>query len=82
MGSKAKAVTDLGLDRLSTHGLLRELGEETISELLREAIEAGLAKVEVGQFPLVTLTEKGELVMHGADNYEMDWPAFTSRTHK
>jgi len=82
MGSKAKAIKDLGLDRLSTYGLLREFGEETISELLHEAIEAGLAKVEVGQFPLVTLTEKGELVMHGAIDYEMDWPLLTLRTQK
>ena len=54
--------------------ILRELGEDTIGELLREAINADLAKVEVGEYPLVTLTEKGELVMKGAQDYEMDWP--------
>lgn len=80
-GSRSKAVTKPGLDSLSTHGILRELGEDTIGELLREAINADLAKVEVGEYPLVTLTEKGELVMKGSRDYEMDWPVLHPAGH-
>ena len=73
-GSRAKAVLEAGLDRLSTYGILREEGETYTADLLREAVEAGLAQVSSGQYPTISLTPEGEAAMRGADNYQMVWP--------
>lgn len=73
-GSRVKAVLEAGLDRLSTYGILREEGETYTADLLREAVEAGLAQVSSGQYPTISLTPEGEAAMRGADNYQMVWP--------
>lgn len=74
VGSKARPVLDAGLDKLSTYGLLDEMNETMILELLREAIAAGLLKVEPGTYPVISLTAHGEAAMKGATNYMMVWP--------
>jgi len=73
-GSKARPVLDAGLDKLSTYGLLAEMNETMILELLREAIAAGLLKVEPGTYPVISLTPQGESAMRGLTNYMMVWP--------
>ncbi len=74
VGSKAATVTSAGLDRLSTYGLLQKEGETYVSALLGEAIEAGLAEVQAGQYPVVTLGPNGEAAMRGGVDYQLAWP--------
>jgi len=78
-GSKARPVLDASLDRLSTYGLLKELNEQVILELLREAIAAGLLRVEPGTYPVITLTPRGEAAMRGDRDYVMVWPGERGR---
>lgn len=73
-GSKAKPILDAGLQELSTYGLLREMGETMVLEFLREAISAGLLKVEPGNYPVLALTPMGEAAMRGDTGYKMVWP--------
>jgi ATP-dependent DNA helicase RecQ len=67
VGSTSVKVTRLGLDRLSTYGLLRHLTEveatELIDAILRQRL---LQQLEVERFkPVVQLTPRGEQVMKG-----------------
>lgn len=67
VGSTSAKVTKLGLNRLSTYGLLKRLTEdeaiELIDALLRQRL---LSQVEVDRFkPVMQLTPRGEQVMRG-----------------
>ncbi len=63
VGSRSKAVLDAGLDRLSTYGLLRDLGEDYVWALLDALIRAGCLEVSAGQYPTLSLTSPGREVM-------------------
>ena len=67
VGSTSGKISKLGLDRLSTFGLLQQLAEDEaidlIDALLRQRL---LSQVEVDRFkPVVQLTPRGEQVMRG-----------------
>jgi ATP-dependent DNA helicase RecQ len=67
IGSSAAKITKLGLQKLSTYGLLKQLTEdeaiELIDALLRQRL---LQQVEVDRFkPVMQLTPRGEQVMKG-----------------
>jgi ATP-dependent DNA helicase RecQ len=65
VGSTAARVTRLGLNRLSTYGLLSHLSEDEATELIDALLRQRLiAQVEVDRFkPVVQLTPRGEQVM-------------------
>jgi len=63
VGSRSKDVLDAGLDRLSTYGLLRDLGEDYVWALLNELIKAGCIEVSAGPYPTLSLTPLGRDVM-------------------
>lgn len=74
-GSKSKDVFDLGLDSLSTYGLLKEVDQAYIYNLLQTCIEEGLVEIveHVGQ-PVVLLPDKGRAVMKDPSVYVLTWP--------
>ena len=74
VGSKSKEVVEAGLDRLSTYGLLKELGTQTLNPMFREMERQGLIETSSGDYPLVSLTEKGIHHMKTGDNLKMRWP--------
>lgn len=74
LGSRAKEILEAGLDQLSTYGLLKIEGSAYVSELFREMENEGLIAVEVGDYPLVTLTQVGEEVMKGLRPCRLVWP--------
>jgi ATP-dependent DNA helicase RecQ len=41
---------------------------------MRSLADAGLLRTEAGEFPVVTLTEKGDKVMLGKSSYSLIWP--------
>ncbi|MEX2173890.1 MAG: RecQ family ATP-dependent DNA helicase [Pirellulaceae bacterium] len=67
VGSASAKVTKLGLERLSTYGLLKHLTEEQVTELIDALLRQRLLQqVEVERFkPVVQLTPRGEQVMRG-----------------
>ena len=74
-GSKSQEILTAQLDKLSTYGLLRDQGAGFLNRLMRSLAEAGLVKTETsGDYPLLTLTERGELAMRGELEYELLWP--------
>jgi ATP-dependent DNA helicase RecQ len=74
VGSRSQEILNAQLDRLSTHGLLRSEGVAYLNQLLRELQDSGMLISSGGQYPMVTLTERGDAVMKGLTDYELRWP--------
>lgn len=62
-GSQAADVAQGPLGRLSTYGLLSELGVRGCSELLHLLVEQGCCRIAGGDYPLLQITEEGADVM-------------------
>ncbi|MEO7933422.1 MAG: ATP-dependent DNA helicase RecQ [Chthoniobacterales bacterium] len=74
LGSRSREILAAGLDRLSTHGLLRSHGAAYLNELFRSLQESGLVLATGGPYPLMTLTAFGNKVMRGERGYTLRWP--------
>lgn len=79
VGSRSKEVLDTGLDRLSTYGLLRDLGEDYVWGLLNTLIRTGCLAVSSGQYPTLSLTELGGDVMRKNQKIPMVLPELKAR---
>lgn len=55
------------LSRLSTHGLLKDLGKDRALALLRRLVTAGLVELTAGDYPMAYLTARGISVMQGKE---------------
>jgi ATP-dependent DNA helicase RecQ len=74
VGSRSQEILNAQLDRLSTHGLLKSEGVAYLNQLLRELQDVGMLVSSGGQYPMVTLTRRGDEVMKGRDDYQLRWP--------
>ncbi len=73
-GSKSQEILRVRLHELSTYGILKEKGTAYLNELFHALHSAGLLVTQSGEFPLVTLTDKGEQIMKGEGGYSLVWP--------
>ena len=73
-GSRSQEVLGAGLDQLTTYGLLKDKGAGYLNGLLRALSDAGLLVTQTGEYPLLTLTPKGEQAMRGEVAYALVWP--------
>jgi len=74
MGSKSQEILRVRLNELSTYGLLKELGTAYLNELFRSIHDAGLIFTQRGEYPLISLTPRGEGVMLGKSTCDIIWP--------
>jgi len=74
VGSRSKEVIDARLDRLSTYGMLKDLGEDYVWGLLNALIRTGCLAVSNGQYPTLSLTELGGDVMRAKQKIPMVLP--------
>jgi ATP-dependent DNA helicase RecQ len=74
VGSKSKEIVDAGLDQLTTYGLLRDLGSQRLHPLFAEMEKAGLIVTSTGEYPVVTLTDRGAEVMRKGGVQSLRWP--------
>ena len=74
VGSRSQEILNVQLDRLSTHGLLKSEGVAYLNQLLRELQDTGMLVSSGGQYPMVTLTRRGDEVMKGLTDYQLRWP--------
>lgn len=74
VGSGAEGITQAGLDQLSTYGILKKEGKLFVEKLFDSMDEAGLIRIEEGEYPLLALTKKGAAVLFGKENCRMVWP--------
>lgn len=79
VGSKSQEILAAGLHHLTTYGMLKEQGTGYLTTLLRGLQEAQLLHLQQGEYPVLTLTARGEEVMRGAVNYQLAWPMIDRR---
>jgi ATP-dependent DNA helicase RecQ len=73
-GSKSQEILNSRLDRLTTYGILADKSAGYLNGLFRSMAEEGLVITQTADYPLMTLTEKGEAVMLGKASFELRWP--------
>jgi ATP-dependent DNA helicase RecQ len=73
-GSKVKALEQWGLTRLSTYGILKEMSQSDVLEIVEALIDARLIAVTGGEYPVLSLTENGRAAMAGKAPIEMVFP--------
>jgi len=74
MGSKSQDILRCQLEKLSTYGMLKDHGTAFLNTLIRSLIESGLLCIQKKEYPLLTITDRGERVMKGDTNYKLVWP--------
>ena len=76
MGSKSQEVMRVRLHEIKTYGALKECGTAYLNALFRSLQDAGLLVTQTtGDYPLVTITDRGEKVMMGETKYRVAWPS-------
>lgn len=73
-GSKSQELAAARLDKLSTHGILKEHGSSYVFALLTELEKAGLIMIRKTPYPLMSLTKRGTEAMTGNRDFTMSWP--------
>jgi ATP-dependent DNA helicase RecQ len=73
-GSKSQEILNNRLDQLTTYGILADKTTGYLNGLFRSLAEEGLVITQTGEYPLMTLSEKGEAVMLGKEGFELRWP--------
>ena len=74
-GSKSQEVLRVRLHELKTYGILKKQGTAYLNALARSLNNGGLIVTQMGEYPLVTLTPRGEQVMMGKTSYSLEWPS-------
>jgi len=64
-GSKAKKVLEYRFDKLPTYGIMRDLPEKEISDLINVLISEGYLALSDGQYPVVKLLQPAADVLQG-----------------
>ena len=75
VGSKSQEILRAHLHELKTYGLLKKEGTAYLNALARSLNHGGLIVTQMGEYPLVTLTPRGEQVMMGKTSYALEWPS-------
>jgi ATP-dependent DNA helicase RecQ len=64
-GSRNKKVTELGFDRLSTYGMLRDRNAKEVSDFIEFLISQELIAIEQGAYPTLYVSAKGKDILLG-----------------
>ena len=70
-GSRAKNVTQAGLDQLSTYGILSDMTQEELMAYIDALVAAGCLTVTGGPYPTVSITALGNEVMRERASVEL-----------
>ncbi|QCJ41436.1 DNA helicase RecQ [Bacillus sp. S3] len=64
-GSKNKKVIEMGFERLTTYGIMKDQGAKEVSDFIEFLISQELLAIEQGQFPTIYVSPKGKDVLLG-----------------
>ena len=64
-GSKSKRILDLGLDNLSTYGIMEEYTEATIKEMIMVLVSMDYIHMTADKYPVLKLRPSSALVLKG-----------------
>ena len=79
-GSRSREVLEAKLDQLTTYGMLKSMGSSGLQQLFQEMEKHGLVQVSGGEYPLLTLTAKGNEVMRTGLGPKMRWPVLNQKS--
>ena len=65
IGSRDQRITQLGLDRQSTYGIMRDVSKDLVGDYIDELIAQGLLTLTDSQYPVLKLTKKSIPVLRG-----------------
>jgi ATP-dependent DNA helicase RecQ len=74
-GSHARAIVDRGHHELSTHGILRDLPEAALRNLVYQLLDQGLLAQREGEYPLLQLNDASLQVLRGEREVRLLAPA-------
>nr|WP_263323254.1 DNA helicase RecQ [Neobacillus sp. Marseille-Q6967] len=66
-GSKNKKVTEMGFEKLTTYGILKNQGAKEVGDFIEFLISQELLAIEQGQFPTLYVSSKGKNVLLGKE---------------
>jgi ATP-dependent DNA helicase RecQ len=66
-GSKNKKVTEMGFDKLTTYGIMKEKSSKDVSDFIEFLISQELIAIEQGQFPTLYVAPKGKDILLGKE---------------
>ncbi|MDQ0200553.1 DNA helicase RecQ [Neobacillus ginsengisoli] len=64
-GSKNKKVTELGFDKLTTYGIMKDQGAKEVSDFIEFLISQELIAIEQGTYPTLYVSPKGKDILLG-----------------
>ncbi|KGP92558.1 ATP-dependent DNA helicase [Pontibacillus chungwhensis BH030062] len=70
-GSKSQKVMETRFHKLSTYGLLSDLKEKDIMQMIQFLVAEGYLAVEDGKFPLLRLTQESLAILKGEETVQM-----------
>jgi ATP-dependent DNA helicase RecQ len=66
-GSKNKKVTEMGFNKLTTYGIMKEKGLKEVTDFIEFLISQELIAIEQGQFPTLYVSPKGKDILLGKE---------------
>ena len=66
-GSRDKRIAEMGFDRQSTYGLMRDVDKHLIGEYIDELVAQGYLELTEGQYPVLRLTPASAAVLRGEE---------------
>lgn len=64
-GSKNKRILELGLDKVSTYGIMKEYSESMLKEIIMTLVSMGYIYITADKFPVLKLTSSSVPVLKG-----------------
>lgn len=77
-GSSDARIVNFGLDKISTHGILKGCGKKFVNALFDSLSDAGFVETKLdGEYPLLGITTSGaEILFNSEAEIKMDFPEF------
>lgn len=69
-GSKNKRVLDLGFDKLSTYGIMKDYTGEKLKDFINTLVSHGFIDLIEGDYPVVRLNDRSMLVLKGKEEVQ------------
>lgn len=69
-GSKSKRILQLGFDKLSTYGIMKEYSKEELSDFINTLISHGYLNQHLGEYPVLALNSNSIEIIKGQKKVE------------
>ena len=70
-GSRSQRVLNLGHDRLSVHGIARDMSKDALLDYVEQLIRQGLVERNPGEFPTLAVTTQGRQFLKNRDTLKL-----------